>query len=358
MGPVVVRTTQKDDDSDRFTLLEQILDEACFWEIMEKAFVESCKSKDDFLIAIKPNLMMYYSKDTKDDMCIITEPVLVEHLINKIAEKGFVNIALVESQNVFGNWFKNREVENVAKEAGYIPTNYHIVDLTLNVVSHVYKGSLGTYFVGKTWKDADFRISFAKNKTHISCYYTLTIKNIYGTLPEQNKFREYHADREIDTVTIETIQEFPVNFGIVDGIWSADGIFGVKSDYSPNHTKTLIAGENIISVDIVGGQKMGINPMNNRFVKLAIETFGMPEINIIGDKSHYKNWKNITPFADKILDYGEELYGAANILGYLSSDMDTRAFPEKNIEIISWYTKIVRYVFINISRVLNKAGII
>jgi uncharacterized protein (DUF362 family) len=212
--------------------------------------------------------------------------------------------------------------------------------------------------VGKTWKDADFRISFAKNKTHISCYYTLTIKNIYGTLPEQNKFREYHADREIDTVTIETIQEFPVNFGIVDGIWSADGIFGVKSDYSPNHTKTLIAGENIISVDIVGGQKMGINPMNNRFVKLAIETFGMPEINIIGDKSHYKNWKNITPFADKILDYGEELYGAANILGYLSSDMDTRAFPEKNIEIISWYTKIVRYVFINISRVLNKAGII
>ncbi len=72
-------------------------------------------------------------------------------------------------------------------------------------------------------------------------------------------------DREIDTVTIEMIKEFPVHFGIVDGICSADGLLGLKADYKPNHTKTLIAGENIIAVDIVGGKKMRLDPMKNRF---------------------------------------------------------------------------------------------
>src|SRR3990172_1575337 len=114
-------------------------------------YIKSGKTKSDFLIAVKPNLMMFYSKE---DMSVITEPALVEHLINKMAEKGFTNIALVESQNVYGNWFRNREVENVAKHAGYEGRNYRIVDLTKDAVAHQYKGSLGMYLVGKTWRDA------------------------------------------------------------------------------------------------------------------------------------------------------------------------------------------------------------
>ncbi|NJD77861.1 MAG: DUF362 domain-containing protein [Candidatus Methanoperedens sp.] len=363
MDTVVVRTTQKDDDNDKLALLEQVIDEAGFWTALEKRFAESGKSKNDFLIAVKPNLMMFYNIK---DLSVITDPELVEHLIKKIADKGYTNIALVESQNVFGNWFENRDVISVAKAAGYNAesTDYRIIDLTMDVTAHVYKdspdfeSSLGTYLVGRTWRDADFRISFAKNKTHISCYYTLTVKNIYGVTPEQNKFREYHTDREIDKVTIEMIKEFPVHFGIVDGIWSADGLLGLKADFDPNHTKTLIAGENIIAVDIVGGQKMGLDPMKNFFVKLAVDTFGKPDITIIGDFSVYKDWKNVGLFVDSILDYGEELYGFANILGYMCSEMDLKAFPPKRELQVSWFRNTLRGVFLNIFRVLNKAGII
>lgn len=210
MDTVVVGTTEKEDDSDRFDVLDRVLEDAGFWNTLEEHFLSSGKTKKDFLVAVKPNLMMFYSKE---DMSVITDPELVEHLITKIAGKGYTNIALVESQNVFGNWFKNREVENVAFHAGYKPINYHIVDITIDAVEHDYPGTLGTYLVGKTWGDADFRISFAKNKTHFACYYTLTIKNIYGTTPEPNKFLKYHADREVDTVTIEMIKEFPVTSG-------------------------------------------------------------------------------------------------------------------------------------------------
>jgi uncharacterized protein (DUF362 family) len=352
MVTVAVCTTQKEDDSDRFAVLEQILEEAGFWNKLEECFIESGKSKNDFLIAVKPNLMMYYKKD---DMSVITEPALVEHLINRIAEKGFSNIALVESQNTFGNWFENRDVKNVAKQAGYNPdsTSYRIVDLTMDVVAHIYKGSLGTYFVGKTWRDADFRISFAKNKTHFSCYYTLTIKNIYGTTPEQNKFREYHADREIDEVTMEMLNEFPVHFGIIDGIWSADGLLGIKEDYTPNHTKTIIAGANLIAVDWVGGMKMGLDPMKNRFVKLAIEYFEKPEFKCIGDDSVYKGWHNVPWGVDYLLYFGEKLYDPANWLGFIGSDMDLDAFPIKNIETPSWITIVLRSVVIQILKVVT-----
>ncbi len=325
MVNVAVRTTLQENDSDRFTALEEVLKEAGFWDELERHFTRSGKTKSEFLIAIKPNLMMFYSKE---DMSVITDPALVEHLINRITEKGFTNIAFVESQNVFGNWFKNREVENVARHAGYNPTNYRIVDLTKDAVSHTYKGSLGTYFAGKTWKDADFRISFAKNKTHFSCYYTLTIKNIYGTTPEQNKFLEYHKDREVDSVTVEMIKEFPVHFGIIDGIWSSDGLLGIKADYTPKHTRTIIAGPDIVAVDMVGAMKMGLDPMKSSFTRLAVEEFGKPEIHITGDASVYRDWDNVPPGIEHILNYGEEWYGFSNMLGFLSSEMDS-AFPVK-----------------------------
>ena len=67
METVVIRTTQKDDDSNRFTLLEQVIEEAGFWDILEKQLIRSGK--------------------TKKDMSVITEPALVEHLINRITEK-------------------------------------------------------------------------------------------------------------------------------------------------------------------------------------------------------------------------------------------------------------------------------
>jgi len=35
----------------------------------------------------------------------------------------------------------------------------------------------------------------------------------------------------------------PVHFGIVDAIFSADGVLGFKADYFPRMTRTIVAGE-------------------------------------------------------------------------------------------------------------------
>jgi len=293
---------------DKFKLLDEVLEGTGFFEILDKRFEETGKSREDFSVVIKPNFMYMHSKK---DISTYTEPGLVEALIDKIAERGFPNITIVEAQSTYGNYYKNREVVKVAEYVGYSTNkNYRIVDLTEEMVPYDYGGRLGEHVVGPTWRDADFRISFAKNKTHVFCNYTLTLKNIYGTLPMQNKLKEYHTKREYDWPTIESLKHFPVHFGLIDGIYSADGQFGVIVDPTPRHTQTIIGGENLIAVDWVGAKKMGLNPDDpkvGRFLPLAVEAFGKPEkINWVGDKSVYESWVNVSEIFIASLDIIEE----------------------------------------------------
>jgi uncharacterized protein (DUF362 family) len=286
-----------------------VLDQAGFYEVLQRRFAASGKTKDAFAIAIKPNFMYMHSKR---DFSTYTDPELVEALVDRMAERGFTNIAIVEAQSTLGNYYTNREVVSVAKYVGYATDkNYRIVDLTQEMEPYDYGGQLGRHFVGPTWRDADFRVSFAKNKTHVFCHYTLTLKNIYGTLPMQNKLKEYHTKREYDWPTIESLKHFPVDFGIVDAFYSADGQFGVIVDPTPNPTKTMIAGKNLMAVDWVGAKKMGLNPddpLIGRFLPLAVEAFGKPEVQWVGDQSVYDPWENVSEVFIQSLDVIEEAY--------------------------------------------------
>jgi uncharacterized protein (DUF362 family) len=275
---------------EKLSAMQEVLTQTNFFDLLENQWINSGKTRSDFLIAIKPNIMLGYSHH---DPATFTDPELVEFMIDRIVERGFTNIAVVESQNVYSNWFRKRDVITVASYFGYTQKNYRIFDLTKEKIKYDYKGRLGKHWIGPTWRDADFRISFAKNKTHVSCLFTLTLKNVFGCLPLQNKFKHYHKIREIDWPTIELLKHFPCNFGFIDGIWSADGLLGLKADYTPRNTQTIIGGENLIAVDWVGARKMGLNPTDSRILTLAMAEFGMPEIECVGDQSIYENWVNV-----------------------------------------------------------------
>ncbi len=337
-------------NDDKYQALQEVMDKTDFLAALESQQMASGKSKADFLIAVKPNIMMAYSRE---DLTTITDPELVEYLIDAMVAGGFSNIAVVESQNVFGNWFKNRDVQTVSTFFGYSGKNYRIVDLTEEMEPYDYGGRLGKHWAGPTWRDADFRISFAKNKTHISSYTTLTLKNVYGCMPLQNKFKEYHKIREFDWPTIEALKHFPCHFGFIDAFWSADGLMGFKADYSPRHTKTIIGGENIIAVEWVGATKMGIDPHLSRIFALATTAFGLPEVDWQGDKTTYDDWVNMPDLIDKMMDVGEEYYTYSNWLGFISSDMDP-AFPPK-IRYRSVF--FVRRIMKRILRLLSRFGL-
>jgi len=292
-------------DEDKFRALDRVLETTNFFEILEEKWRTSGKEKKDFIIALKANFMMTYNRA---DETTYTDPELVEYLFDKLHDHGYTDLALVESRNSYGLYFENREVAKVAEYIGYRLKNYRVCDLTLEKEEHDYGGPLGRHYVGRTWRDADFRISFAKNKTHSFCYYTLTLKNIYGTLPLENKLLEYHKKKEFDWPTIETLKHFPVHFGFIDAFISADGPMGVVSDVKPNLTKTIIGGEKLVAVDWGGASKMGLDPLKSRFMKIAVREFGNPEdkIELTGDNTPYKPWKNVGPFLADILALAEE----------------------------------------------------
>jgi uncharacterized protein (DUF362 family) len=315
-----------EEQAEQIRALEEVLSVTRFFDVLERYWRDSNKSKDDFLIAIKPNLMMLYSIN---DTTSHTNPLLVEHLIDLIVDRGFGNVKLVESQNLYGNWFTNRDVLTVAEYVGYQARNYEIVDLTETSVDHHYGDYLGEHLVGPTWRNADFRISFAKNKTHFLCYYTLNLKNIYGTTPEQNKLKEYHHDRDWKWVTIETLRAFPVHFGLVDAWLGADGFLGFKGHHNPCRTRTILGGENIIAVDWVGAEKMGLNPLVNPLTRMAVAIWGLPEIHREGDMSRYAPWHNIMPGIGLIADWGEEWYRLSEFVARVLSFQLDPIFEEK-----------------------------
>jgi uncharacterized protein (DUF362 family) len=329
--------------ADKLALLDQVLEASRFFEILNMRFQETGKSnKKNFKVVIKPNFMFMHSRK---DISTYTDPELVEALVDRIYDLGFTNITLVEAQSTYGNYYQNRDVLSVAQYVGYSldkdgyspDKKYRMVDLTKEMVPYDYGNipvakdpfgycrRLGRHFVGPTWRDADFRISFAKNKTHCFCNYTLTLKNVYGTLPMQNKLKEYHTKRDYSWPTIAALTHFPVHFGLIDAFTSADGQFGVIECPEPKLTKTIIGGESLVAVDWVGAYKMGLDPDDptvGQFLPLAVATWGKPDIKPGWDQSCYDPWENVDQSVVDSLDMIEKAYAFSNWWFGVLTDMD------------------------------------
>src|SRR5512140_1930418 len=235
-------------DEDKFAALNRVLGETGFDAILEAKLRDSGKDREDFSIVIKPSFMFAYDKR---DHSTYTDPELVHHLVKRLRGLRFRNLNVAEAQSTYGEYFDKRSVREMAEYLGFDrKPGYEVVDMTLDADEVRNLGPrLGNHPVSRSWREADFRISFAKNKTHAYAYYTLTLKNIFGALPLANKFKEYHCGRGIYETTIEYLTAFPVEYGLVDAYLSADGPFGIFADPAPNETNTIIGGADLVAVD-------------------------------------------------------------------------------------------------------------
>jgi len=196
----------------------------------------------------------------------------------------------------------------------------------------IVKGELNLFDIG------------AKNKTHCYAYYTLCLKNIYGALSLADKFKEYHCKRGIYQSAIEYLTRYPVHFGFIDAYVSADGPFGIFSDKTPNYTRTLIGGENIVAVDWIGASKMGINPMISEYMQRAVRRFGKPRIQLKGDikEELYSPWENVpVQLSWSVNSVLDNHYRIGNIFYSAFSNMDETAFPRKDD---FWLMKLARFL--------------
>lgn len=312
--------------ADKLEALARAIENSGFMHQLNAAHIESGKPMGEFLIAVKPNIMT--ASVCEMDSPVYTDPVLVEHLVSFMRNNGFNNIAVVESRNVYDYSYQGRTVRAVAEMAGYSSDGYRIEDLSDQKVPHDYGGVLGRHSVGLTWRDADFRISFAKNKTHWQCYFTACMKNVYGCLPEPDKMKHYHGrKREFYQCCILMLDAFPVHFGFLDAWVSGDGFSGHVRDAKPNETHTILASQNVLALDWVAGEKMGLNPLRNAVVREAVARWGAVDITRVGDATPWKPWTNVRAPVIRFLDLAEEWYWVSRISSRALASQQDQRFP-------------------------------
>lgn len=285
----------RDRNSDKFTLFNDTLERANFWEALEKARKSARTSAANFRIIIKPDLEFYDSGTPTG-----TDPELVEYLILLLHRKGYKKVVVGDSPGSSDLWLENRDVAILAELAGYRYVTddgkpYEFVDLSEDIVDVAFPQNSSLHGTGlaRQWVNAHFRINMAKNKTHEENSYSLCVQNLLYVLPKRDK--EYHYCHRLKAwdVCIDLIRQTPVHFNIVDAFISNHGSDGIRSA-NPIRTSTIIASENIILADWMAALKMGLDPYLSPLNAEALRTIGLPlRYRIIGDSAPYNGWINV-----------------------------------------------------------------
>ena len=303
------------------------IEQSEFLADIDKRWRTSGKEKADFAIAIKPNIMT--ASTFEENSAVYTDPLLVEELIRMLREEGFELFSVVDAQNVYNYSYQGRTVPAVAEMCGFTGNGYSIVDLSEETLPYDYGSVIGEHRIGKVWHDADYRISFAKNKSHWQCYSTACIKNVYGCLPAWDKMQHYHGQGiEFYEASVLIADRFPVHFGFLDAWISGDGLTGHVRDPEPNETRTIIASNNIFALDWVASEKMQINPAHNYVLQEGMHRWGTIRIQRKGNMTPWHPWNNVRPFVVVGFNAFEEFYGLSRFMSRaLASHMDKRFKP-------------------------------
>lgn len=206
-------------------------------------------------VLLKPNLVEF-SRAT----AINTHPVFVAAVREALLSLGAAEVRIGEGPG------HRRDTWTLAEEAGYfdaIPGFENLfVDLNRDEVAEAGSlGEWGTLWTPKSLLEADLIVSLPKLKTHHWAGVTLSMKNLFGTVPgslygwPKNVLHLYGIDRSIVRLA-ETYASRTV--AIVDGITGMEGNGPIQG--RPRQAGVVVAGKNLAAVDATCCRLMGIDP--------------------------------------------------------------------------------------------------
>lgn len=208
-------------------------------------------------VVLKPNLVEFHR-----DKVINTHPNVVAAVIELCKREGAAEVVVAEGP---GHW-RNVEFLVAASGLGDVLKHYHVPFIDLNHDEPVKALNLGRLtgleylYLAKTVATAEVLISLPKLKTHHWAGATLSLKNLFGTLPgicygwPKN---ELHW-RGIDNSIIDIAMTRTPDLAIVDGIIGMEGdgpLNGVAK-----HMGVLVMGNDLVAVDATCCRLMKLNP--------------------------------------------------------------------------------------------------
>ncbi len=334
-----VWVVQGNSANDKLPLFRRLLDESGLAEHLRNRALAAGKTIQELHVAIKPSFMFGYHHK---DLSAITDPVLIEALADYLAEQDIQNIVVVEAPNVLDRFYQHRSVHDVAQYFKLDSAHYQIVDVFEEQVPYAYYRGLAQYSVGRTWKEADFRISFGKLRSHPVDLVDLTMGNLEGLGARCDEFIFSERQSHRDTAIMMLLNDFPSHFALLDGYDLApDGMLGMMGSPRPKTPHRLYAGADALSVDIVAARHLGMsNPREANMIGAACYWFDDPSsrIQVIGVDEPIADWRG--PYHDEwssllsLLAYPVYQFGSGRGALFVP-EMDEQAFPPIHRESLS-----------------------
>jgi uncharacterized protein (DUF362 family) len=218
-------------------------------------------------ILLKPNLVEF-----EPNSCINTHPLVVHAAYEAFLALGAASVRIGEGPG------HRRNTLDLADAAGYFRTvpkfDEHFTDLNLDEVTRVHPSGqfsrIKKLYLPNSTLRADLLVSMAKMKTHHWVGATLSMKNLFGTVPSgiygwpKNVLHWAGIDESI----ADLHNAFSNHFAIVDGIVAMEGNGPIQG--TPKPLGVLVAGKDPVAVDATCCRIMKIDPMRIRYLQLAL----------------------------------------------------------------------------------------
>jgi uncharacterized protein (DUF362 family) len=217
-------------------------------------------------VVLKPNLVEYHR-----DKVINTHPSVVAAVIELCQREGAAEVIVAEGP---GHW-RNVEYLVGASGLGDVLRTYKVPFVDLNHDEPVKRPNLGRLtrlehlYLAQTIATADVVISLPKLKTHHWAVATLSLKNLFGTLPgicygwPKNELHWRGIDNSIVDIALTRTPDLAI----------VDGIIGMEGDGPLNGTPKpmglLIMGTDLVAVDATCCRLMQLDPTRVGYLELG-----------------------------------------------------------------------------------------
>jgi uncharacterized protein (DUF362 family) len=217
-------------------------------------------------VLLKPNLVEF-----EPDSPINTNPLLVHAALEAFRELG-AEVSIGEGPG------HRRNTLDMAEAAGYFETiprfEELFTDLNLARVAEIRlarpHSRLKSIYLAQPALSCDMLVSMPKMKTHHWVGATLSMKNLFGTVPGA----VYGWPKNIlhwagiPECVADLYHALPAHFAIVDGIVGMEGNGPIQG--TPKRAGVVVAGRNLAAVDAICCQIMFIDPRRIEYLKLAV----------------------------------------------------------------------------------------
>jgi uncharacterized protein (DUF362 family) len=220
-------------------------------------------------VVIKPNLVEF-----EPEGAINTSPLVVHAALEGFRALGAASVRIAEGPG------HRRNTLDLADAAGYfrLVPNFEdvFIDLNLDDVSLVPLrrpfSKLDRLYLPNTLLGADLTVSLAKMKTHHWVGATLSMKNLFGSVPGgvYGWPKNVLHWAGIDETIADLHSVYPRQFALVDGIVGMEGNGPIQGKAKP--VGVLVAGRDPVAVDATCCRIMKIDPLRVAYLRLAAQS--------------------------------------------------------------------------------------